>query len=581
MKRIGNIKSQFLTKEKLNEGIDYLTRAEKRNHWTKYMKKKWMKILNDREHFVDTLYDELQNQTYVPGKFNIFHRREGSKDRTIYASRPRDQIVDYILDISLKYVFTEKKHIIHPNAYGSIKGKGQHELRKKIIDLVRQHPGYYVAVLDTKKYYPTIDHTVMKETLKKHIKDKWLLWLSGVMIDRVDTGLALGLASSNILGHIYHAELDWKMTTEMGVYHYYRFCDDKLMFCKDKYLLRSWVDFLIDQTRTELKQTIKPTWRLVWCKKDRFEFLGAIISGSKEPKLRKSNKKHIEELFKKEERKLFCLPIDYMRPWKTWSGVRGGLKDIPYLGLISDWAFGRYVEFWNRLRMSYEYIELKRKGVKNPENQIPSKIPLVGGQYTEYNSPQSIHYHSLYKTGAVFPSVCHGTSSLGGFNYHKGMAGKYVYKLSSGRLNGNKTIEGENIYERVLQWDYVGSKIHASDILNKPIKIFWFEFFDSVYNNNVGKKAVAIQCAMIDDATKQVNYHLLMTECKCIVNFCKNFLKLIRNGAVPAGSSALMKIIKPKANETRYECVVLNRVEEAKVIRIKTPKTASGNQPTS
>ena len=42
-----------------------------------------------------------------------------------------------------------------------------------------------------------------------------------------------------------------------------------------------------------------------------------------------------------------------------------------------------------------------------------------------------------------------------------------------------------------------------------------------------------------------------------------------------------MKIIKPKANETRYECVVLNRVEETKVIRIKTPKTASGNQPIS
>lgn len=72
-----------------------------------------------------------------------------------------------------------------------------------------------------------------------------------------------------------------------------------------------------------------------------------------------------------------------------------------------------------------------------------------------------------------------------------------------------------------------------------------------------------------------------MTECKCIVKFCRDFIKLIKKGDVPAGSSALLKIIKPKANETRYACVALNRVEEEKVKRIKTPKTASGNQPIS
>jgi hypothetical protein len=48
--------------------------------------------------------------------------------------------------------------------------------------------------LDVKKFYPSIDHTILKEKYKKIFKDKNLLWILEEIIDSVpnDEGVPIG-----------------------------------------------------------------------------------------------------------------------------------------------------------------------------------------------------------------------------------------------------------------------------------------------------------------------------------------------------------------------------------------------------
>lgn len=371
MKRVGRLKNRFLTKETIKEAIEHHCRTEKRNKWSSSMRKRWEAILRHKEEVIDNLLIRLGNQTYKFSPFNIFKKREGSKDRIIYSSTPLDLIVDYILDKCLKYVFTEKKKIIHKNCYGSVKNKGQHELRKKIINRLKGKEGrIYVASCDTKKYYPTIDQEILYNTLKKHIKCQWCLWLCKLMISRIPggKGIALGTATSNILGHIYHACIDWRYILGGGLGGYYRFCDDKLIIHTDKNLLRNIIYSLQEDTKEMLNQEIKKSWRIVGLSKGQcIEFLGALIS-SRGARLSTASRRRVEKHFKKEINLPFDIKRDKDRVLRTWAGVKGSMRDLRCKGLIKYWVKdSKYREFFNRLRLIME-------GNKNPILPYPYPI---------------------------------------------------------------------------------------------------------------------------------------------------------------------------------------------------------------
>lgn len=365
MKRIGKVRDRFLTLDRLRDIVVYLCRGEKKNKWTRSMRRNWANFLSDEEGNLRKIYQALLNQEYHFHPFNTFIRYECGKRRDIYASCPEDQIVDTLLDQCLKYVFMERKQIIHPHCYGSIKGKGQHELRELVIKKVRNRDDLYVAVCDTYHYYPTINHKIMGKYIRQHIKDPWLIWLCDVTIDRMngEEGMALGLASSNILGHVYHAAIDWTITVEYGMQDYFRFCDDKIMISTDLKLLHSMVRILRDLTEQN-GQSLKPNWRIVHCKEERFEFLGAAIN-SHGARLKTKSRRRIERRFKKELRLPFNPEnsVHRNRILMTWAGIKGGLRGLHVKNLLAHWET-HYSEFFERLSTARGWVEIGRSQKK-------------------------------------------------------------------------------------------------------------------------------------------------------------------------------------------------------------------------
>lgn len=351
MKRIGQIRKKFLTRERILLIVESLTNAERQRQWTPAQRKRWRVFLDREEENVERIWQELRYQVFTPDGFIIFHKKEGQKTRTIYESKPRELIVDTLLLDCLEYVFLERKHIVHRNCHGSIKGRGQHELRKRIINLVHGRDNLYAYVGDTAKYYPTMNHDVLMKTFREHIKDEWLLWLCEVCVNRLEgvKGIALGLPSSNPVGHIYHAIVDWYMILVLKVRRYFRFCDDKYMFHRDANYLHTAARELRDMTASQLKQDIKPSWRIVQCKEERFECLGAMVN-SHNARLKSFNRRRIERKMRQ-----IIKDGDPTKALRAWSGINGALLGLSVSNLLDYWH-EVYAEFFHLLKWARQMI---------------------------------------------------------------------------------------------------------------------------------------------------------------------------------------------------------------------------------
>ncbi len=79
------------------------------------------------------------------------------------------------------------------DTYSCIKDRGIHALLKKLqTDLRADLQGtVYCAKMDIRKFYPSINHEILKEIIRKKIKDKELLSLLDEIIDSAD-GVPIG-----------------------------------------------------------------------------------------------------------------------------------------------------------------------------------------------------------------------------------------------------------------------------------------------------------------------------------------------------------------------------------------------------
>lgn len=333
--KIGCLKKKFLTVENIKAKVKYLTREGKKTKWSPRIRRHWHKFMRNKEKNIMKIYDMLNERTWIPGDFYKFEIK-GKKDRYIYASDPVDQIVDLILNDCLEYVFLDKKKIVLPDVYGSIKDKGQHKVREKIINRIHNcNHTLKVMYCDTKQFYPSIDHCLLYQYAEAFIKDEWCLWLLWTTICRVegDTGIAIGLCTSNILGHVYHAWIDWAVRLKYGkLVNYYRFCDDKFAVSKHSSILHELVHDLQDWSKLN-KQVIKPNWRVLDPTHERFTCLGATIN-SHNSRLKKANRKKCEERFKLYDNPHKCDPNDITA---SWYGVKGSFKNLDLNNLIHRW----------------------------------------------------------------------------------------------------------------------------------------------------------------------------------------------------------------------------------------------------
>ena len=123
------------------------------------------------------LQEELQTQTYRPGAYHEFYIYE-PKLRKISAAPYRDRVVHHALCNVIEPIF-DRTFIF--DSYGCRKGKGTHKAVNRFTEFSRKNR--YVLKCDIKKYFPSIDHEILKAMFRRKIRDVQTLWLMDLIVN--------------------------------------------------------------------------------------------------------------------------------------------------------------------------------------------------------------------------------------------------------------------------------------------------------------------------------------------------------------------------------------------------------------
>lgn len=257
MKRYGNLYQIICSKENLRLAHQ---NARKGKGWYKEVKM----VDSDVDHYINLLHDMLVNKTYQTSEYVTFIKRDSNKDRVIY-KLPYfpDRICQWAIIQVIEPILI--KNLIQ-NTYSAIPGRGIHKALDDVKKAIQKDPTgmAYCLKLDVKKYYPSIDHAVLKGKFRRMFKDPDLLWLLDEIIDSTpgNAGIPIGNYVSQYCGNMYLSGFDHWIKEEKHIRHYFRYMDDICIFskCKEElHKLRKEIDKYFEMN---LHLTIKSNWQV-------------------------------------------------------------------------------------------------------------------------------------------------------------------------------------------------------------------------------------------------------------------------------------------------------------------------------
>jgi len=234
------------------------------------------------------LHRELKNFEYAPGPFRTFLLHDG-KPRMISAAPFRDRIVHHAFCQIVEPIF-EKSFYFH--SYASRCGKGTHAAVRYCQKQMRRFR--YVLKCDIRLYFPSIDHEILKQTLKNKLSDSSVLCLADLIIDHSNPqypvfsyfpgddlftpqerrkGLPIGNQTSQFFANVYLDPFDHFVKHQLRANGYTRYADDFVLFSDSKEQLSDFRN-QIDEQLKRLRLRLHPNKRVISRTEDGIRFLG-------------------------------------------------------------------------------------------------------------------------------------------------------------------------------------------------------------------------------------------------------------------------------------------------------------------
>lgn len=233
-------------------------------------------VNSDPELYLKTLQEQLINKTYHTSEYTVFLRNDGVKTREIYKlPYYPDRIVHWaILQVVEPYLL---KNFI-ANTYSAIPNRGIHYGMKRVKNNMYNDPEgtKYCLKLDVRKYYPSINHEILKQKYRRVFKDRDLLWLLDEIVDSVkeDKGVPIGNYLSQYFGNFYLSSFDHWIKEEKHVRYYHRYMDDIVILSNSKKELHCLFKDIRDYLAVNLKLQVKDNWQIFPTTVRGVDFLG-------------------------------------------------------------------------------------------------------------------------------------------------------------------------------------------------------------------------------------------------------------------------------------------------------------------
>ncbi len=188
------------------------------------------------------LQEELLSGSYRTGTYRHFTVYEPKK-REISALPFRDRIVHHAICNVIEPLF-ENKFI--KDSYACRRAKGSHAGSARLTEFLRRSRRMwgkvYCLQADVSKFFPSVDHGVLKAVIRKTIRCKRTLKLLDDIIDSIGTekGMPIGNLTSQLFANVYLNELDHFAKEKLQARFYIRYMDDFLILHNEKGQLHRW-----------------------------------------------------------------------------------------------------------------------------------------------------------------------------------------------------------------------------------------------------------------------------------------------------------------------------------------------------
>lgn len=268
---------------------------------------------SDVDFYLLEIQKTLIGKTYKTSEYDVFTKVDKGKEREIYRlPYYPDRIVQWAIMQILEPIWMAQ---FTRNTFSSIPGRGIHDgLRKLDGYMADRKRTQYCLKIDVQKFYPSINHVILKRVVARKIKDKDMLWIIGEIIDSIPDGrgVPIGNYLSQYLGNIFLTNLDKWLIAEKGVTQYLRYCDDCVIFHESKQFLHDLLRDIIAYLSDDLDLTIKSNYQVFPTYIRGVDFLGYRSFGDYRL-LRKSTTKRYKRLCRTIKRKAYISKTDRNR----------------------------------------------------------------------------------------------------------------------------------------------------------------------------------------------------------------------------------------------------------------------------
>ena len=267
MKRIGNLYEQIISVENLRLADEKARKGKLKSYGVRHHDQ-------NKEANLQALHEALRDKTFKTSEYEVFTIYE-PKERVIFRlPYYPDRIVHHAIMNVLEPIWVS---VFTYNTYSCVKNRGIEGCARQVDRIIAKYDGrpLYCLKIDIKKFYPSIDHSVLKRIVRRKIKDADLLWLLDEIIDSAP-GLPIGNYLSQYLANLCLAYF-MHYVNEVLKFDCAEYADDIVFFADSKERLHEAFPQIERYINKELNLTVKSNWQVFPIATNRYDRNGRAL----------------------------------------------------------------------------------------------------------------------------------------------------------------------------------------------------------------------------------------------------------------------------------------------------------------
>jgi len=300
MKRTGYLFEKICSKENIRDSILEASKNKRKRIEVR-------RIIDSLDFYVDQIHDLLINKRFKNSEPSIRTRFEKMQNKvrtiSVLPFYP-DHIIQHAI---IRVIAPLLKRGMYYYCSANIPGRGEAHIRRKLKYILPHdiRNTKYCLKFDIKQFYPSISTYLLKQKLRKIIKDEDALWLLDTIIDLQPRGLPLGSYCSQWLANFYLQDLDHFIKEKLYAKYMFRYADDIVILDSNKRKLKKMERIIEEYLFFEYLE-VKSSWRIFEVnEKNAIDFLGYKFY-RKKITIRKRIYKNIRRCILRMRRKINC-----------------------------------------------------------------------------------------------------------------------------------------------------------------------------------------------------------------------------------------------------------------------------------